>query len=898
MDLMTNLYGSFPGSVFSRSMLYWYAYNLNDIRVSNAGSGSFVTINAALEFISEYVGSGLYTGEPIRIRVLPGTYPESVDLSPLAALGITNFTLEGAGDVIINGDVYGIKLVVNEDYPCDGAVYNIKDIKVTGSDIGILFKDFLGEASGNVQAPQLTLHVQGCTVYDCSMGSYPDTSLPEYSAAGIHFEGAGSIENCNLYNNQATGSSVTPPEYGQAGGLFVKNNSSTVTEVLHNTFSNNQGGLSGGLVAKGTGQIRISNMNTFTGNTISTGSGINAIHAHAMSVYDASDVTIKNNLFIDNLPAIASGTVVGLLTYVSQAASPIIFANNTISNTPLLPSTGFSAIKFKIIAGVTVQDIQIRNNIISVTDGYECSINSWAGYSPVNFDYNMLHNTTLSGFSANLYDPTDPTSVYNPSAPKFNYQCDPQLDSNYAPIWDQYTMSHCIDNAHPDTDGDGIPWNGDGLFVNDPDDIDSDGTCLDIGSIPAVQHDYEDYPMPVSGNIKWLSFPVLNRITGGYTTNSNFFEPIIDDLILDWVERKPEAGQKIIMQNTPDGLQNGTQSVTSPVGYKVKLKNEVTNQIKLETPGFIQAPATAINLYKFQSGTTTINENWIGYFQRTSSHPFNAFAPILNYLTSIRAQYWSMARMPKTGVWIMTPGVPVINYGDMVIVTVSQDCSFSWNNSVPVDPKVRDKAVEFEFTEKPDYTALYLDLASLTEIPSEIGVYIDGTCKGAVKVESSFTDICVYLEENEALSAENCELVLYYAPKSAPDYRKTCKPGADDISRVAEKGLNYYTMKLTSDSELNPVIPKTALRQNYPNPFNPTTTIDYELAETGSVRIEIYNVKGQNVTTLVDCAKTSGPHRVIWNGTDKYGRAVSSGIYHYRLISKDKSITKKMLLLK
>jgi len=78
----------------------------------------------------------------------------------------------------------------------------------------------------------------------------------------------------------------------------------------------------------------------------------------------------------------------------------------------------------------------------------------------------------------------------------------------------------------------------------------------------------------------------------------------------------------------------------------------------------------------------------------------------------------------------------------------------------------------------------------------------------------------------------------------------------------------------------------TALRQNYPNPFNPSTVIPFELAagdESSRVQLEVFNVLGQRIRTLVDARVRPGAHEVAWDGTDRAGRATASGIYIYRL---------------
>jgi hypothetical protein len=89
-----------------------------------------------------------------------------------------------------------------------------------------------------------------------------------------------------------------------------------------------------------------------------------------------------------------------------------------------------------------------------------------------------------------------------------------------------------------------------------------------------------------------------------------------------------------------------------------------------------------------------------------------------------------------------------------------------------------------------------------------------------------------------------------------------------------------------------------ALMQNYPNPFNPTTRIQYSLPERSEVRIEIFNLLGRSVMTLVNEAIPAGDHEVIWNGTDRSGRAVATGVYFYRLTAGSYQQTRRMVLLK
>ena len=92
------------------------------------------------------------------------------------------------------------------------------------------------------------------------------------------------------------------------------------------------------------------------------------------------------------------------------------------------------------------------------------------------------------------------------------------------------------------------------------------------------------------------------------------------------------------------------------------------------------------------------------------------------------------------------------------------------------------------------------------------------------------------------------------------------------------------------------------LEQNYPNPFNGSTIIQYEIPDTrtteSKIAIQIFNVLGQKVKTLINAPHDPGQYKITWNGTDESGVQVASGIYFYRLISKSHLTTKKMIYVK
>jgi hypothetical protein len=119
---------------------------------------------------------------------------------------------------------------------------------------------------------------------------------------------------------------------------------------------------------------------------------------------------------------------------------------------------------------------------------------------------------------------------------------------------------------------------------------------------------------------------------------------------------------------------------------------------------------------------------------------------------------------------------------------------------------------------------------------------------------------------------------------------------AESFGSNKDAGFIGSPVGIGDDSD---IIPKEFfLSQNYPNPFNPLTSIEYGLPASARVRIDIFNILGQNVRTLVDEYQLAGYKRVIWDGKDRNGRAVSSGVYFYSIKAADKQATKKMVLLK
>jgi len=91
---------------------------------------------------------------------------------------------------------------------------------------------------------------------------------------------------------------------------------------------------------------------------------------------------------------------------------------------------------------------------------------------------------------------------------------------------------------------------------------------------------------------------------------------------------------------------------------------------------------------------------------------------------------------------------------------------------------------------------------------------------------------------------------------------------------------------------------KFSLKQNFPNPFNPETQIDYSLARTGLVHLDIFNLSGQKIITLQNGLQRAGNYHYQWTGVDQNGQSVASGTYLYRLSIDGRTVSKKMTLVR
>lgn len=762
-----------------------------------------------------------------------------------------------------------VRIAGNNDLlSCSGNLhFKFNNLSITGGSRGV--KSLITPDSGALTF----LEVHNCKIFGNAgtTGNFNENM----DGAGIYSDGPATITGCEIYNNIGKNywTSVGGVEnFSRGGGIAVINNTSYETIIENNNIHHNTAIAGGGIYATGTGSILIKN---------------NLVHNNTRSIYttcfgdcqggagegiwakDCERLTLSGNIIKNQIPGtrgdltplpLSSATVVEYCGYSPSVTSVIIENNSFMDNDEchglwLLEPEGGTL---------------IRNNL-SCNNEFGIYLTDYSnGY--ISMEYNNSYgNDTLNGVVQN-YRIQVPAWIVQSN----NGQFDPMVDSGYAPLWNTSVISPLIDSGYP------------GAF-------DPDGTPSDIGAVRAGDHQYDVYDMPngyVSNGIKWMSFPIINSITSGYNVSHNFFGPIVNSEILEWVQWKGTGTPIETMHYVDNVLQNGNHVVNSVQGYKVKVQWDAFDEYSIAVSGYRQAPHTVIQLVGNEE------ENWIGYFCEESSHVLDAFSPILNNIKSVETQYWSVYQL-SPGVWFGNVDDRVLNDGDMVVVKCVQDCSFSWNNNHPVPPKSRELPKEFTFTEKPDYTPVYISVEQGNNpvLPTEIGLYVNGVCKGAVVVDNPEIDICAYLDEDEAITEENTQLVFYYSTKSGANQKSIYRIKGKSLAHNT-KGTEYYAINIYDMESAEPVSNTPLLLQNYPNPFNPTTTISFEIPNDGHVNLDIYNVRGQLVKCLLNTRKAIGKHDVVWDGKDEQGRSCSSGIYYYRLKSHGVSRTQKMLLIK
>lgn len=281
-------------------------------------------------------------------------------------------------------------------------------------------------------------------------------------------------------------------------------------------------------------------------------------------------------------------------------------------------------------------------------------------------------------------------------------------------------------------------------------------------------------------------------------------------------------------------------------------------------------------------------ENWRGYFLEYPQDIFDCVPQeVMDDLTLIKTQYWSMARVPGQP-WFSSGKRTPLGYGSMVIFRTTAQHTFSWIGSNDAKEEVALQQSEYyEYEEKADYLPVFIEFDESSDV-QEIGIIAGGEVIGAAVRYPSDTivHVCAYLEgvpPNTPLEFETWngyksttvkrQNYLAWNGKTGRKENRTIYAG----EKVDAHLVSLKATEISSDSDSPEFL--TCI----PNPFGTETRIEFSIAVPTKVSVEIWNVSGQRVYTMIDGEVATGLYSLTWNGDDNMGRKVPQGIYLVRV---------------
>ena len=614
---------------------------------------------------------------------------------------------------------------------------------------------------------------------------------------------------------------------------------------ISNTTIKNNSGSSGGGIWTGDGNLVMQDV-TIENNTSNYGGGI-CIDSNI----DDNIFSGANILIIDNYATTDAGAVY-LKNRSTMHNNSVEFNKTTICGNQSQQGSG----------GVIVSmppnnaELQLINCIVWDNDtNTQITANYDVTYSCVEHDYGV-------GADHNIDD--DPEFVDT---------------SN-----DDYSLEYyspCIDTGDDD------------IAYYDP-----DGSRSDMGYLYHEQDVYSWQYGLFERQYLWKSFPKLqiNPNQGGDVDVENSLQswnPLLDELAmtitfefneLDYGEY--DAGQEIWHWQE-------SETISSIKGYKME-KDNATGCL-LFSRGIICESDTELE-------THASLETWLGYFLEDSQLVLNAFpSSVLDDAVLVKTMDWTISRNTTNDRWSGATGSSYINYADCVVIeTVSAHYDFTWETpSRSEDMYYRPVAEHFTFDDDIDYFPIYATF-DVNDMPDEVAIYIDGVCHGAQVVEDTICQICAHILEED--HGQEIEFALWYDGRSGVKHLNNYQVFNESKGKYESKrlvtGMPGIHSKVYLEGNNGNVVPANYDLHCYPNPFNPELTISFNLEETQEVNLNVYNVKGQKVRTLVNETFRPDDYNIAWKGEDSTGNKVSSGVYYIRLQVGEDIVNRKVILMK
>ena len=184
------------------------------------------------------------------------------------------------------------------------------------------------------------------------------------------------------------------------------------------------------------------------------------------------------------------------------------------------------------------------------------------------------------------------------------------------------------------------------------------------------------------------------------------------------------------------------------------------------------------------------------------------------------------------------------------------------------------------------------DIVTLDAVPDFLATSIEHDFDQFVTAGGRYT--FRYMPDSLGAPDTCCVTIAVSAPGYLPDTVVVCIPYDSTVCQ----NIDLVAVATAIDDGITRLPVPATLYPAYPNPFNPQTTLRFLMPEAGHARLVIYDARGQLIRTLVDGRKIVGEHDAVWNGRDRNGVAVGSGVYFARFEAADRVQTQKLLLLK
>jgi flagellar hook assembly protein FlgD len=206
----------------------------------------------------------------------------------------------------------------------------------------------------------------------------------------------------------------------------------------------------------------------------------------------------------------------------------------------------------------------------------------------------------------------------------------------------------------------------------------------------------------------------------------------------------------------------------------------------------------------------------------------------------------------------------------------------------------------FGTVESPQSNTVYVDISAIIGAPTNLQASVTSPhvhlTWAAPSVTSGMTAYRLY---------RNGAMIMMIMPATTTAYTDSPTSSGEHSYYVTSMfgmtesaASNTATITITANQDGTELPGMTALNGNYPNPFNPETNISFSLSKHQYAHLAVYNLAGQKIRDLSQGNMPAGHHVVSWNGTDDLGNKVASGIYLYKLETDNKTLVRKMIMLK